>query len=228
MKPWNIPVLLCMLALASCGGDSETNGQAGGSVPDGAWKTRQTFTNRYAPAGFAAVVGWAQIATLSPNQPLSEPASVDVDWWRLVEEDPVTGRVILYEEQYGTSNPQGLTAGQGGLYDRVPTWFDNNDHHVPISYSVIQNGVLSVNVAPTPVNIAHWWTGRRICKTTATYYVEMRVRISGRVGLQVGGDFWRDLTIGYGGTNINNREYFASDWYGDTGGAYIDIRAPRF
>ncbi len=185
------------------------------------------MTNRTAPADFLAVMGWMQIATLTKNQ-IGEPASISVDYMRLIEVDPTSGTNILYEENFDIEKLQGLTIDEGALYDRTPTWFANNDHHIPLTSSSIHAGFLTIDVSSTPNNIAHWWTQRKLCKPTATYYVEMRVKIAGKVGLQIGGDFWKDLNVSWAGENVNNREYFASDWYGDTKGEYITIRAPHF
>lgn len=221
-------LILCLVALGGCGGDSNNQTNPTGTVvPQGAWSSQQTVTNRYAPTGFNAVVGWVQAATLTKTQ-TGVPATIEVDYMRLIEDDPVTGTTVLSDVNYDVAAPQGLTINQGGLYDRSPTWFANNDHHVAMTNSTIQNGTLTIDVSATPDNIPHWWTDRKNCKTTATYYLEMRVRITGQVGLQLGGDFWTTLTSPWAGYNVNNREYFASDWYGDTNGQFIVIRAPRF
>jgi hypothetical protein len=94
--------------------------------------------------------------------------------------------------------------------------------------SSIQNSVLTIDMNATPDNIAHWWTDRKPCKSGATYYVEMRVRITGQIGLQLSADFWKDMVSSWAGDNVNNREYFNSDWYGDTNGQFIVIRAPHY
>lgn len=226
MKNLMLVVVSFLIAgVAGCGGqEPESQSQ---NVPQGAWSTHQIISNRFAPAGFGAVVAWAQTATLSKLQS-GAPSKIEVDYMRLVEEDSVTGISILAEESYDATVIHGLNINQGALYDRSPSWFANNDHHIAMTNSVIQNGLLSIDVSQTPDNIAHWWTERRPCKPTATYYVEMRVRITGQVGLQLGGDFWTTLTSSWAGYNVNNREYFASDWYGDTNGQFIIIKAPRF
>lgn len=229
MKPLMIFVALLLIASVPGCGSQEYSGQESLSqspnVPQGAWSNHQVISNRFAPAGFGAVVAWAQAATLSKVQ-AGLPAKIEVDYMRLVEEDSVTGTSILTEESYDGAGIQGLSI-KGALYDRSPTWFANNDHHVTMFNSAIQNSVLTIDVSQSPDNIAHWWTERRPCKPTATYYVEMRVRITGQVGLQLGGDFWTTLTSSWAGYNVNNREYFASDWYGDTNGQFIIIKAPN-
>jgi hypothetical protein len=169
----------------------------------------------------------AQVATLSKTQS-GVPATIDVDYMRLIEEGPITGTKILAENHYDIASPQGLSNNQGALYDRSPVWYGYTDNHVPMLNSSIQNSVLKIDMSSTPDNIGHWWIDRKPCKQGATYYVEMRVKISGKIGLQIGADFWKDMTSSWAGDNINNREYFSSDWYGDTKGQYIVIRAPHY
>lgn len=221
-------MILCaflMFGIISCGSNGPETQPP--NVPQGAWSTHQVVTNRFPPSGYNAVVAWAQAATLSKTQ-TGVSAKIEVDYMRLVEEDPITGITILAEETYNATTPQILSINQGALYDRTPSWFANDDHHVLMTNSIIQNGLLSIDVSQSPDNIAHWWTSRAISKPTATYYVEMRVRITGQVGLQLGGDFWTTLTSPWAGYNVNNREYFASDWYGDTNGQYVVIKAPKY
>jgi len=240
--------LLCTTTIIGCGGSQSKTGTTSQAnttttttttttlpntasvVPQGAWKTQQTITNRYLPADFGtngAIMATAQVATLSKTQ--SEvPATVEVDYMRLIEDDPITGTKILAESHYDIASPQGLTINQGALYDRSPVWYGYTDKHVPMLNSSIQNSVLKIDMSSTPDNIGHWWTDRTPSKQGATYYVEMRVKISGKVSLQAGADFWKDMTSSWAGDNVNNREYFSSDWYGDTNGQYIVIRVPHY
>lgn len=231
--------LLCTTTIIGCGSQSKTGATSqtdntttttASVVPQGAWKTQQTITNRYLPADFStngAIMGTAQIATLSKTQS-GVPATVEVDYMRLIEDDPITGTKVLAENHYDVASPQGLSINQGALYDRSPVWYGYTDNHVPMFNSSIQNSVLKIDMSVAPDNIGHWWTERKPCKQGATYYFEMRVKISGKVGLQVGADFWKDMTSSWAGDNVNNREYFSSDWFGDTNGQYIVIRAPHY
>lgn len=226
----NCFLALCFFLILGCGdgSDSNANNKAqGAQVPEGALKASEVINNRYAPDNFLAVLGWAQIATLSKNQ-IGKPASVSVDYMRLIEVDPTAGTNVLTEENYDIETLQGLTIDEGALFDRTPTWFANDNHHIPLTSSSIRAGFLTIDASSAPNNIAHWWTKRKKCKPAATYYVEMRVKITGKVGLQIGGDFWRDEDVLWVKGNANNPEYFASDWYGDTKGEYITIRAPHF
>jgi hypothetical protein len=223
-------LMAMILLLGSCGGNeggSDTGNSLSPWVPEGAVKTHQAVINRYAPPGYLAVSGWAQIATLTKDQ-AGEPASVDVDYMKLIEEDPTAGTTVLYEENYGTENPGGLTLDNGAMFDRSPTWFGNDEHRVAMTTSSIHDGVLTIDVSSAPDNIAHWWTERKACKPTATYFLEMRVKITGKVGLQFGGNFWVDVATPWTGQPGEKVSYFASDWYGDTGGEYIVIRGPVF
>lgn len=216
---------LLVAGIVGCGSNGSEPDQR--NVPEGAWSTHQTVTSRHAPPGYNAVVAWAQAATMSKTQ-AGVPAKIEIDYMRLVEDDPISGVSVLSEEHYDSAFPQVLSMNQGALYDRSPYWFANDDHHVLMANSTLENSLLTIDVSQTPDNIAHWWTNRALCKPSATYYVEMRVRITGQVGLQLGGDFWATLTSPWAGYNVNNREYFASDWYGDTNGEFVVIRVPKF
>jgi hypothetical protein len=221
-KRLSILAVFGLASIVGCGESTKTT-----NTPQGAWKTQQTITNRYLPADFSAIMGTAHIATMSKNQ-AGAVATIEVDYMRLIEDDPATGTKVLAENHYDIDSTQGLSINQGALYDRSPVWYGNDDHHVPMTNSSIQNSVLKIDMSTTPDNIAHWWTDRKPCKQGATYYVEMRVKITGQVGLQFGADFWRDMTSSWAGDNVNNREYFNSDWYGDTNGQFIVVKGPRY
>jgi hypothetical protein len=133
-------VVLALIGFATifgCGSKGNSSSQV---VPQGAWKTQQIITNRYLPTNFTAIMGTAQAATLTKTQS-GVPAKIEVDYMRLIEDDPTSGLTVLADNHYDIAVPLGLPSTQGALYDRSPVWYGYTDNHVPMTNSYIQTGL---------------------------------------------------------------------------------------
>ena len=166
-------------------------------IPDGAIWANETIRRAVAPPGFHAVIGWLQAATLSPDQS-GEPAKIIVDYMKLIEQDPEGNESVIYKEHYNDSRPRALSIDEGGLYDRHPWWFAT-DEHTRVFNSEIRDGYLTIDVSQTPNRIVHWWTYREWNNVGHRYFLELRVKVQGAVGLQLGSDFWVDLESPWNG-----------------------------
>lgn len=118
----------------------------------------------------------------------------------------VDGRNIILNDDSGSV--------RGGLYRRNP-WFGTDSHEaMPVKYSPGHNVILEVGTKPD--RVWHFWAASPRQTLPAGKIegctVTMRVRISAGALLQVGFDYWRDATIGYG-SGGNNHEAGASGWY---------------
>lgn len=204
------------------------------TMPEGAIWHKETLRRITPPSPFTAVLGWFQAATLSKNQ-IGEAARIIIDYFKLIERDANEIERIVHEEDYNISPPRPLicepTYCEGGLYRRSPIWFYSDDR-TSIYNSEIRDGFLVLDASVTPDKILHWWTSRVDCHPNSRYFLEARVKIEGKVGLQLGSDYWVDkysLWSGYDENceGVNNCEAWISDWYGDTNGQFITIRAPR-
>jgi len=104
---------------------------------------------------------------------------------------------------------------RGGLYRRYP-WFGTDTHDpMPLTYSD-DRGAVILNVGTRPEKVWHFWAASSR-KTIPEGHldgctVQVRARISKGALLQIGFDYWRNSTIGYG-PGGNNHEAGASHWY---------------
>jgi hypothetical protein len=106
-------------------------------------------------------------------------------------------------------------AVRGGLYRRYP-WFGTDVHEpIPLEYSD-DHSVVILRVGGRPKRVWHFWAASPRANLPSGHLegctVKARVRISDGALLQVGFDYWRNSTIGYG-PGGNNHEAGASDWY---------------
>jgi len=106
-------------------------------------------------------------------------------------------------------------AVRGGLYRRYP-WFGTDVHEpIPLDYSD-DHRVVVLRVGSRPERVWHFWAASPRAKLPPGHLegcmVKTRVRISEGALLQMGFDYWRNSTIGYG-PGGNNHEAGASDWY---------------
>jgi hypothetical protein len=104
---------------------------------------------------------------------------------------------------------------RGGLYRRIP-WFGTDEHTpLPITYSQDHRAVV-LRVGQQPERVWHFWAasprGTLPPGHLENCTVIVHARISAGALLQVGMDYWRNSTVGYG-TGGNNHEAGASDWY---------------
>ncbi len=224
----NLSILIAFLFIASCNvvdnGDSKDT-----IIPDGAIWHNQTLKQVYTPNNFNAVLGWLQAATITPIFS-NDSGIIYVDYMKLIE---VTSNIekTVYFEDYNMTTIRPLNLNEGGLYKRFPKWFVDNSH-TKIMSSSIENGVLKIIVSDTPDRIVHWWTSRVKTLTNSKYLLEIKVKIKGKISLQLGSDFWRELDSPYNGFDpncitSNNCEAWISDWYSDTNDEFIIIKAPK-
>ena len=104
---------------------------------------------------------------------------------------------------------------RGGLYRRHP-WFGTDAHDpMPLSYSADRRRVI-LAVGTRPDRVWHFWAPSPRAAIPSGELegctVTVRARVSRGTLLQIGFDYWRNATIGYG-TGGNNHEAGASDWY---------------
>jgi hypothetical protein len=104
---------------------------------------------------------------------------------------------------------------RGGLYQRIP-WFGTDAHTpLPLTYSQDYRTVV-LRVGEQPERVWHFWAASPRVTLPPGHLescaVIVRARISSGALLQVGMDYWRNSTVGYG-SGGNNHEAGASDWY---------------
>jgi hypothetical protein len=104
---------------------------------------------------------------------------------------------------------------RGGLYRRHP-WFGTDVHDpMPIVHSEGRAPVI-LRVGTRPDRVWHFWAASPRASLPTGHFegctVRVKVRISRGALLQIGMDYWRNPTIGYG-PGGNNHEGGASDWY---------------
>jgi hypothetical protein len=103
---------------------------------------------------------------------------------------------------------------RGGLYRRHP-WFGTDAHDpIPLAYSREHTVILHVGTRPD--RVWHFWAASPRAALPAGHLegctVKVRAKISRGALLQVGMDYWRNPTVGYG-SGGNNYEAGASNWY---------------
>jgi hypothetical protein len=104
---------------------------------------------------------------------------------------------------------------RGGLYRRHP-WFGTDAHGpIPLAYTKDRSAVI-LRVGQNPDRVWHFWSASPRGALPKGHLegctVKAKVRISRGAFLQMGMDYWRNPTIGYG-PGGNNHEAGASDWY---------------
>lgn len=195
-------------------------------VPDGIIHKKEMVARVSPPEGFTKVVAWAHTVTYSKDT--KSNAVVYVDYLRLIK--VVNGQCsIVEEDRYTGTGP--LPAERGGIYDREPRWFANNDHHIPMTNSQIIDDKLVIFVSETPKGIPHWWTKRVDVDPRAQYFVEIKYKIIGEAAVQVGVDFWKDGVAPHNGwekdcIGTNNCEAFVSKPLGPTGNKWAEVKIP--
>jgi hypothetical protein len=102
---------------------------------------------------------------------------------------------------------------RGGLYRRNP-WFGTDAHDpIPLAYS---RDTVILRVGTRPDRVWHFWAASPRTALPAGNLegctVKVRAKISRGALLQVGMDYWRNPTVGYG-RGGNNHEAGASNWY---------------
>jgi hypothetical protein len=208
-------ILITLSPFWGCRDNNNPTSPITDQIPEGAIWNKETLRQVYPPSGFTTVVGWLQAATLSKTQQ-GEVARLTIDYMKLIERRADGSEYIVSEEYYDVNQPY---LEEAGLYDRSPSWFAT-DNSTPLYNSAIKDGFLILDASATPNNILHWWTKRVYCDSRSRFFLEVSVKIEGKVGLQLGSDY----KIGLAG--LDGYESWISDWYGDTEGRFITIRAP--
>ena len=192
--------------------------------PDKAWHAEQKIFRLKAPSEFTTLVGWGQVATIK-NKACNK-AKITIEYMKLIESLPNLTDKIVYERYFGTP----LTSEEGGLFERD---FSNDDHAQISAISQNEQGLLEIDASKTPSKMIHWYTTRVELNKDAIYFVEIRCKIQGQIGLQLGIDVWKGHGTPHNGWDKhcegkNNCEIMVSDWYYETEkDEFITIRAPK-
>ena len=154
------------------------------------------------PEGFRSAMLWG-IAIADTRVPGYESATVEIAETKLTCR--VDGKDAVLNEDHAKI--------RGGLYRRHP-WF-GTDVHVAMA-TVSQKGSVVMRVGTRPDRVWHFWAGSPRAEIPPGKFegctVRVRAKISPGALLQIGMDYWRDTTVGYG-PGGNNHEAGASDWY---------------
>jgi hypothetical protein len=156
------------------------------------------------PSDFASAMLWG-IAIADTRVTGFEKAQVEIAEAQL--SCRVNGQDIILNDDRGDV--------RGGLYRRIP-WFGTDAHvPIPLAYSD-DHGVVILRVGQRPERVWHFWAASGRVAIPHGHLegcaVKVRARISSGALLQVGMDYWRNATVGYGAGG-NNHEAGASDWY---------------
>lgn len=156
------------------------------------------------PPGFTSAMLWG-IAIADTRVAGFEKAQVEVAEAEL--SCRVDGKDIMLNDDRGDV--------RGGLYRRIP-WFGTDAHDpMPVAYSDKPRAVV-LDVGERADRVWHFWAASPRAAIPPGHLegcsVKVRARVSSGALLQVGMDYWRNATIGYG-PGGNNHEAGASDWY---------------
>lgn len=157
-----------------------------------------------APEGFSSVLLWG-IAIADARVPGYASATVEVAWTQL--SCRVDGREVVLNDDRGSV--------RGGLYRRNP-WFGSDEHEpMPMIFDLPSHAVV-MQVGARADRVWHFWPPSPRAALPAGKLegctVKARVKISAGALLQMGMDYWRNPTVGYGAGG-NNHEAGASNWY---------------
>lgn len=199
------------------------------SVPFGAQHPKEVVWRGTAPQGFHSVLALMQVVNIAPCS--GQKGEIAIRAIRLIERNGATGNETVVSEVTDFSDLTGKTQFKGELFSRLPSWYSGGSSQ-PNDKTVKRDGKeLVINLAEVPTQIYHGWTEPQVsARPGMNYLVEMEVKISGSVRLQMGIDYWRKAGLtfnGWDGTcqKSNNCEGYLSNWYGPTDG-YQTIRVP--
>jgi hypothetical protein len=154
------------------------------------------------PEGFRSAMLWG-IAIADARVPGYESATVEIAETKLTCR--VDGKDVVLNDDKGRV--------RGGLYRRRP-WF-GTDVHTAMPTEMEKDAVL-MRVGTRPDKVWHFWAASPRAEIPGGKFegctVRVRTKISPGALLQIGMDYWRDTTVGYG-PGGNNHEAGASDWY---------------
>ncbi len=176
-----------------------------------------------APEGFSSVLLWG-IAIADTRVSGYASATIEIVWTQL--SCRADGREVVLNDDRGRV--------RGGLYRRQP-WFGSDEHEpMPLGLDAANNAVV-LRVGQRPDRVWHFWPPSPRATLPAGRLegctVRARVKISPGALLQMGMDYWRNQTVGYGAGG-NNHEAGASNWYFPSErwqeAEFTDIGGPRF
>lgn len=171
------------------------------------------------PPDFSSAMLWG-IAIADTRVTGYEDAQVEIAHTQL--SCRIDGHDVILNDDYGNV--------RGGLYRRYP-WF-GTDAHDPIPLRFSDDGgcptsrrgcekweagqSLVLRVGTRPDRVWHFWAASPRATIPVGHLdgctAKVRARISHGALLQVGFDYWRNSTVGYGAGG-NNHEAGASRWY---------------
>jgi hypothetical protein len=156
------------------------------------------------PSEFSSAMLWG-IAIADTRIPGYQNATIEIAHTKLGCR--VDGHDFILNDDRG--------AVRGGLYQRFP-WFSTDAHEaLPLDYSH-DRSVVILHPGSRADRAWHFWAASPRAGIPVGHFegcsVKMRVRIAPGALLQIGLDYWRNSTIGYG-QGGNNREAGASNWY---------------
>jgi IPT/TIG domain-containing protein len=158
------------------------------------------------PWPFHSVLLWG-IAIADPRVPGFESAKVEIASVHL--SCRVDGKDVVLTDDSGSL--------RGGLYLRNP-WFARGNFHdtLPFDYDV-NHEIVILHVGERTDRVWHFWPRSARPTIPAGKFegcsVRVRARISPGALLQVGMDYWRDAKVPWAGSDGNNHEAGASNWY---------------
>ncbi len=158
------------------------------------------------PWPFHAVLLWG-IAIADTRVPGNQSAKVEIASIRL--SCRVDGNEITLNDDSGSL--------RGGLYLRHP-WFARGNFHdtMPFDYDA-NHEIVILDVGRRTDRVWHFWPpSARPTIPPGNFEgctAKVRSRISPGALLQVGMDYWRDAHVPWGGSDGNNHEAGASNWY---------------
>jgi len=176
-----------------------------------------------APMGFSSAMLWG-IAIADTRVAGYESATVEVAAMQL--SCRADGKDVVLNDDAGNI--------RGGFFRRNP-WFGTNENEPMPVASDEQNQAAVLRVGQRADRVWHFWSGSPRAASPsgkpAGCTVKARVKISPGALLQMGMDYWRNTTVGYG-SGGNNHEAGVSNWYFPSErwqeAVFTDIGGPRF
>jgi hypothetical protein len=198
-------------------------------APFGAQHDKETIWRKTAPSDFHAVLALMQVVTVAPCE--GQKGEIAIRAIRLIERDPATGKEAVVSEVTDFSKGNGGTVFDGALFQRIPSWYQGTPSTPNKKMLQTDGKELVIDMSQAPRLIYHGWTEPKVtAKPGMNYLVEMEAKISGLARLQMGIDYWREITSAYNTFDStcqksNNCEGYLSKWYGVTDG-FQAIRVP--
>lgn len=200
----SISVIVCAVVCVALASQSDDLKRADPRIP-----AEVRFKSGYVnpvpkPADFTSAMLWG-IAIADSRVEGYEHAQVGISRTKL--SCKIDGKEVTLNDDRG--------AVRGGLYRRYP-WFGTDAHDpLPLAYSN-DHGVVVLEVGQRPDRVWHFWAASPRAQIPTGDLegctVTVRARISPGALLQVGFDYWRNASVGYG-EGGNNHEAGTSKWY---------------